>query len=456
MMGGRCLFSNGVYLASVGDNYSAISLLNSANSLISGLAVQKTGNYLFVARSALNQLQVLNKTTGALIQTLTFSLPRALSVDMNGDLWMATGSNSVAKYPVNTNGTLNTPAINLTGLVDPLATQVSSDGSLICVADGGTSQQVKFYNNSTGASTSILGSAGGYNGDATVNDAKFYLNDVNGSGVGEFNKQPFIAFQSDGSFWVNDPGNYRVQHYNSAQTFVNRIMSLGTTYSVFADKNNINKVFSEFLEFEIDYSVQNLTGTTGWRLKKNWGPKVLLPTYNGSPRFETTLSNGRTYGLIRKNNDWEVLEFPSTGQVRFTGIILWGLTKILCSDGSLQDYGTVGTTATLKRYPLTGFDANNNPQWSTVPEILAIGTTNNVTGGPVEFPNSQVFSTDKVVFFNYKAFANNAGPVYSKGYHLGLMPRNATNNFLFQTEKSTHRSYEGDYPPRDILMLATW
>jgi hypothetical protein len=49
-------------------------------------------------------------------------------------------------------------------------------------------------------------------------------------------------------------------------------MNLGANYTTFPDKNNINKVFNEFLEFEIDYSVQTLTGTTGWRLKKNWGP----------------------------------------------------------------------------------------------------------------------------------------------------------------------------------------
>jgi hypothetical protein len=107
-----------------------------------------------------------------------------------------------------------------------------------------------------------MGTPGGYSVDAGVNDSKFYFSDINGSGIGANSKLPFIAYQPDGSFWVNDPGNFRVQHYSSGRTFINRIMSLGSNYSVFADKNNISKVFSEYLEFAIDYSTQTLTGTT--------------------------------------------------------------------------------------------------------------------------------------------------------------------------------------------------
>src|SRR5205085_4466163 len=67
---------------------NTISYVNAANSLISGLAVQKTGNYLFVARAGLNQLQVLDKTTGALVQTLAFTKPKSLSIDNADNLWM--------------------------------------------------------------------------------------------------------------------------------------------------------------------------------------------------------------------------------------------------------------------------------------------------------------------------------------------------------------------------------
>jgi hypothetical protein len=72
----------------------AISKLSQANSAISGLAVQKSGNFLFVARADLNQLQVLNKTTGAVVQTLSFPNPASLCVDGSDNLWMVSGTNT--------------------------------------------------------------------------------------------------------------------------------------------------------------------------------------------------------------------------------------------------------------------------------------------------------------------------------------------------------------------------
>ncbi|MEO7768462.1 MAG: hypothetical protein ABIS01_13620, partial [Ferruginibacter sp.] len=270
-----------------GRSYKAIGVINQVGSLISGLAVQKTGNYLFIARSGINSVQVLNKTTGALIQTLTYASPRGISVDGSDDLWMATGTNTVAKYSVNPDGTLTAPILSLPGLLSPLNTQVSPDDQLVSVLDGSTSQQVKSFSNSRGAAANILGVAGGYFSDATVNNNKFYFNDVNG------NKATFIAYQPDGSFWVNDPGNFRVQHYDSQRTFIDRIMSLGATYGVYTDFNDITKVFSSNLEFEIDYS-QPLTGTTGWLLKRNWGANIST-SICGNIAGAKTLSNKRTY-----------------------------------------------------------------------------------------------------------------------------------------------------------------
>ncbi|MEO6228745.1 MAG: T9SS type A sorting domain-containing protein [Ferruginibacter sp.] len=436
-------FSSGVsYAVTYGKTYSrAISILNQNYSAISGLAVQKNGNFLFVARSGLDQLQVLDKTTGALLQTLTYSTPRGLCVDANGNLWMATGTNAVEKYTVNSNGTLSTAILTLTGLTDPLATQVSADGTLISVADGANSQQVKFFNNNTGASTSTLGVAGGYFTDASVNDNKFYFNDARG------NQLPFIAFQYDGSFWVNDPGNFRVQHYSGSRNFINRVMSLGATYAVTVDRNNIKRAFANYLEFNVDYSIQNLSGKQGWTLVKNWGANV-TSAFDRSYyiRQHITLSNGRTYGIIRLGTEFEIVEFPATGQMRFTGVMC-SLSKILCNDGAMQDCSITGATATYMRYPLAGFDAAGNPSWSKTPEILAVEKTDIVVGSPVNFPNTQIFSTtNKVVFYNPKAYANNVGPVYSTGCHLGIASRGTTGKFLFTTEKSTHRNYAGEFP----------
>ena len=441
-------FANGIYYTTThGRAYNVISKYNSAQSLISGLAVQKTGIYLFVSRSELNQVQVLDKLTGALVHTLPYTNPRTLSIDANDNLWMASGTNTVSKYTVNANGSLTSTPIKLSGILDPIAIQVSSNGALISVADGGSSQQVKFYNSGTGTLVYILGTEGGYFKDATVSDNKFYFNDASG------NRNIFIAYQSDNSFWVNDEGNSRVQHYNPLYGFINRIMALGATYSVFADKNNINKIFAENLEFEVDYSVQTLSGSDGWILKRNWGANISRIIYDGTLRYQTTLSNSRTYALLRNRSlyKFEVVEFSSSGQLRFTGIYTNGLDDILCSDGSIQDYSLSGTKATFKRYPLTGFDTYGNPVWSKTPEILATALTDDFSpsalGNPVAPPKSQIFSsTNKIVLYNSKAYSNNVGPVIAKGYHLGLMQKGANNNYLFQTEKSTHRNYNGPFP----------
>ena len=427
------------YTITYGRTYKSISTVNQFNSYITGLAVQKHGNYLFVARAGLNQLQVLNKTTGELVKTLSFSTPKSLCVDKSDNLWMVTGMNTVIKYTVNADGSLSAGSFSLPGLVKPAAIQVSTDGNFVSVADDSTSQQVKFYNNTSGAPTSTLGTAGGYFIDPVVNNNKFYFNDL------RTNKLTFIAYEPDGSFWVGEPGNYRAQHYAANQTYINNIQSLGANYQTGVDKNNLSKVFSGNLEFSIDYSVQNLSGSAGWKLHKNWGANIPAYMYQDDTRFQTTLSNGRTYGIIRSVNNSEVVEFPANGPMRFTGVRLVELSKILCEDGSLQDCSVSGSSFYYKRYPLLGFDGLNNPIWSPVPEILATGIKS-ATGNPVAFPLSPVLtSSNKVVFFNYNAYSDNAGPVFSKGYHLGAMSRGG-NSWLFQTEKSTHRNYNGDFP----------
>ena len=430
----------------------AISQVNAANSSISGLAVQKNGNYLFVARKGMHQLQVLDKTTGALVRTLSYVNPKGISVDGNGNLWMITGTNNVGRYTVFSDGTLSAALTTLSGLTSPLTTQVSPDGSTVAVADGGTNQQVKFFNNSDGAFLRSLGDAGGYLNDATVTDYKFDFdeNDIPG------NARPFLAYQADGSIWVNDAGNSRVNHFGGNLNFINRIMAMGSTYSTWVDKNNITRVFAGYLEFAVDYSVQTLTGTSGWKLVKNWGA-VVSSAYTDFTKIEhpVTLSNGRTYAMINIGNNGEIIELPATGTIRFTGILKPVVTynsHILCSDGSLQVFYEAGSTATYKRYPLTGFDAAGNPTWSSTAELLATAVSDDssptAAGNPVVTPRTQVFSatTNKVALYNYKAYSNNVGPVWSTGYHLGLMYKGSNNDYLFQTEKSTPRTYAGPFP----------
>jgi rhamnose utilization protein RhaD (predicted bifunctional aldolase and dehydrogenase) len=441
-------FSNGTtYAPLYRSTLNVISYLNVANSDITGLAVQKSGNYLFVTRAGLNQVQVLNKTTGALVNTLTYTTPKGICADGSDNLWMISGSGTTSKYTVNADGSLSSPILTLSGLISPLAIQVSNDGTLVTVADGGTSQQLKFFDNNTGAASTTMGTIGGYMADPTVNNSKFYFSDINGATTGNEGKLPFIAFQPNGSFWINDPGNYRVQEYNSSKSYINTIMSLGSNYSVWVDKNNIQRVWAGYLEFAVDYT-KPLTGKTGWTLVKNWGAVISGTTYDGFTKFKfpITLSNGRTYAFLKNGYNMELVEFPATGQIRFSGL-LKPINIVLCNDGSIQDYSESANVATLKRYPQTGFDGLGNPTWSTTSETLYSAQTSATTGNPVAAPKNQVFSSlNKVVLFNYNAMVGWAGVTPSTGYHLGLMQKGANNSYLFQTEKSTHRNYSGNYP----------
>ncbi|MES2428254.1 MAG: hypothetical protein V4560_14840 [Bacteroidota bacterium] len=420
--------------------YRVIGYVNKTGSRITGLAVQQSGNYLFIPRAGLDTLYVVNKTTGALAQKLFYDSCRAVSVD-GSSLWMVTGTNNLLKYTVNGDGSLTSTGIGVGGLIAPLSIQ--ANGSTIAVADGGNSQQVKFFSNTTGAAIDTLGVAGGYFTDATVNNNKFYFNDVNGQ------RAAFIAYQSDGSFWVNDPGNKRVQHYDASKAFVNRIMSLGATYAVYVDKNNINKVFANMMEFHIDYT-QPLSGSTGWTLVRNWGANTLNSRYplQYSPSHPTTLSNGRTYGLMRNPGStvYEAVEFDTTSNIlRYTGVTTDGSRKVLCSDGSRQGYTTSGGVATYRRFPLTGF-SGNNPVWSSTGEVLAIENTNTIVGNPVNAPISQIFTTtsNKIALYNYQTFTSLNYP--RNGYSLGIIGRGTTNTNLSLLERTTHVRYQGFYP----------
>lgn len=173
-------FSNGAPLSTtIGPKYSsAINVVNNnssvSTSFITGMAVQKSGNYLFVSRKLSNTVYVLDKTTGALVQTLAVTAPRALAVDGNDNLWMISGTTTVAKYTVNANGTFAAPSITLAGLVRPLALAVSPNNATVVVADGGTSQQIKAFDNADGSLDWIYGQAGGYANNPAVADDKFF------------------------------------------------------------------------------------------------------------------------------------------------------------------------------------------------------------------------------------------------------------------------------------------
>lgn len=424
--------------ASVIDLYT-----NNPNAHPSGLAVQKTGKYLFVAHKELDLINVFNKTTGAPVTTLTFTAPREICVDGNDNLWVISGSNTVEKFTVNSNGSLSTAVLSISGLLEPLAMAVTPNNSKIMILDGASSQQIKSFYVSSGNSAWTFGSAGGYINSPAVNDNKFYFNDS----VTMLTK-PFIAFQADSSFWVGDVGNERVQHYNASRVFINRIMCLPHSYSTSADKTDPTKVFNEFLEFKVDYSKPLLPNNGSWKLVNNWRRSIPAEYYQHDKLrifLQTvTLSNNRTYSILDKYvNDIrvpEIVELPPSGNLRFTGITLGDFAQdVWGTDGSLRRIITdrnVGDSGYWEVQTLKGF-SNNNPLWNnptiaaTLPKIKATDPAFSNVMSPV------VTSTGYNVIFNAEKD--------NKGYHLGAI-KNGTGKYIWKTSKATTPTYIGPLP----------
>ena len=457
-------FTNGVsYKTAIGRTYkSAIDTVYKPNgtpvtifnalSTITGMAVQKTGSYLFISRSQMNRVDVVNKTTGALVQKMSVQSPGELTIDGNDNLWMVS-NNTVKKYSVNSNGTLSSAVLTLSGLLSPLSLSVSPDNTTLLVADGGTSQQIKAYSNSNGTSSWTLGRSGGYQSDPAVYNDKFYFVDRlidTTNNASTF--RAFVSFQPDGSFWVGDGGNYRAQHFSANKTFINNMMYLNHTYSCAGDPVNTSRVFNNFLEFKVDYSKPLASNNGSWILAKNWRDGIPQGYSYDKKVFNSmvTLSNGKTYAFltnIANNSTSDLFELPATGNIRFTGIqLLKGVYKI-CTDGSLKSFnhGAVGTTATWSSQALNGFDASNNPVWSSVNTIASIATTSG--GDPIDYNGGTPGNTTTsgmLVSFDNGLNLNGHGT----NYHLGVIKLgSATNNkFLWKTSQITTTNYEGDFP----------
>jgi hypothetical protein len=414
---------------------SIIDLTDAENKAVTGMAVQKAGNYLFVAHGNVNKLHIFNKKTGDLVQVLQIPGARSLSVDSNDNLWIVSGTTTVARYTVNSNGSLSAATLTLNGLVDPLATQVTPDGSAIYVADGGNAMQLKAYNTTTGAISWNLGQAGGYATNATVANDKFM-----------FDTRTYIAFERDGSFWLGDPGNWRNQHFAANRSFIENIAYLPTTYIISVDENDPTRVFAGPLEYKIDYSIKLGSNNRSWILSKNWAHN--LPANNNvqeSFKDVYTLSNGRTYTYIRDGiANPEIVELVAGGNLRRTGVV-YNVDYSLSPDGSLTkqwkpDYA-LGYTVWVN-IPLIGFNASNNPVWGEEYELdrsPLVGDDDPAwRGNGQEYKPREVTSTGiRMNFYGGIHFASESS------FHLGGVKNG---KYLWKTAKSTHRAYGGPFP----------
>jgi hypothetical protein len=338
-----------------------------------GLAVQKSGTILAVAHRGQNVIRLFDKTSGTLLRTISASRPGSLSMSPNGDLWAIVGGNVVRYTNLSSNPTI---ATTITGFANPLAlANDPTTDDLVLVADGGSSQQVKAYNRS-GSAQWTYGQQGGYpaNGNEVRND-KFWFNQS------YLSETTFITVAPDRSFWVGDIGNNRCLHFSANRSYINQIMFQAHTYAASVDANDPTRVFSDFMEYKVDYS---RPVADSWTLVRNWrvGLDAKYLGFGQGVQQVTTFPNGRTYALVAQPNIFypELVELTGT-KLRSTGIMP---TKNYDSgsvtiqpDGSLAiaPYNpSANGTATWLLRTLTGYDATGNPQWST-PAPLASAPT---------------------------------------------------------------------------------
>jgi hypothetical protein len=430
---------------------SVTDLLNDKKGKTTGLAVQKGGRFLLVAHAGLNEIHVVDKQTGELVQTVPIGNPSMVAMDATDNVWVCyTQDNAavISKFSIAANGTLSPTQLSIKNVANPVAIAISPDNKYIVVADGGNSQQLKAFNNQTGMADWVYGKEGGYASDPTVSYDKFYFTDNRQT----FNRyaQTFIAFQPDGSFWVGDPGNARTLHFSPERKYLDKIMYLPASYTCVADPNNPHRVFSDYLEFKVDYDKALKPNNGSWELVKNWGATVPDSLDAGYFRFAslTTLKNERTYALfpVAKTTYWELVELPAQGPLRFTGVKIAGFPATrLYKDGSLRTTprAVVGKSVIWTEKKLAGFDNANDPQWGNE-EPLAVSPPSTkehpVYWGGGILRTGEITSSGILVSFD-----NGLPPHGGDGYHLGGI-KLGDNKWLWKTAKVTEQRYNGEFP----------
>lgn len=382
------------------------------NEFIYDIAVQLSGNFLFASRDKAGggyKIQTVHKTTGEKLQenaSLGFTFLRGIAINpVDGSLWACnsgsstTVCNRISKLTADGSGVLTLTGLHITtGLQNAQGIEVSPDGSYLLVTDGGTSQQIKAFNTSDGsvksawATSGVLGTAGGYATDPTVTNTKFMF--VKAVGGFQNITGGWIAFSSDSSFWVGDSGNFRALHFSAGNSpaYVERIAWIPAFYAVHVCRGDHTRVFSDYLEWDIDYSIPMGIDNGSWTLARNWS--YIIPSADGeypyysfaSLKWVGVYSNGRTYCFHRSNLvGFRVFELDPVNGLRNTGVgvTFQGNAYVDANMDmwywTVNDGGQTGGPIELRKNPLVGFDGSHNPSWqfdhfdvSTWPAVLTI------------------------------------------------------------------------------------
>jgi hypothetical protein len=449
---GPVYFTNSVLITNgPGDSYPS-GIYAGTQPGLSGIAVQLNGPLLAASSFNDNAVYLYGKYTGSLSNTISVHGPQGLSFGADSNLYVissntATKLNQVICY-ANTS-TSPTVALTITTFSNALAVAAHPfDRNLILVADGAGSQQVKAINES-GVLQWTCGLRGGMasNGVSVLTNAFWFSYE----GVA----QTFLCYNWDGSFWVGDEENHRYLHFSAAQEYLEQLMFQPWSYSVCACQNNPNRVFNEFLEFNVNYT--NAL-SNGWTLVNNW--KVNMPANiafnnSGCGLYQvTTFPNGRTYGFVQdlslQFGPYELVELTNS-LLRLTGIhpsSVYGLARLwlsLGSDGSL--YSIPAGTAKWYKADLIGYDANNNPLWGGM-SLIASGRELSTDPVPLCCSGYQTAAiSSNNIMISYNTSLNNA-------WHFGGLRIGGSTNWLWEAGPSYNLNGCGTYEISNGLTYA--
>lgn len=428
------------YSFTYGHTYSVFGLTSTSVEAINSIAIQgSTGTYIYAARPSANRIDCYNKSTGASVGSTTITNPSNIRLDtVNNILWVAHAT-TVDKYTVNSDGSLTFISTPITGLLSIQALGINPLNGNIYVADGSTSQQIKAFNTS-GTQQSTWGTAGGYLNNALCSYNKWYWN----SAFESF--KVFLAFQSDGTCWVNDGGNCQVIHYNTSQAFLEKIQWIPYCYSGSVDYNNINTEYAMAQQYSASTD-SVFTGGKGWSQIANWRGQLNGTQYSKYQGLRTplTFGNGKTFCFVYSTTtaNWELIELQSTGVIRFTGQT-YPSTYFIDKSGDLYSMtsGVNGQAVTWVKRNFTGYDGNGTPQWGSDVTMSHTPVLTNASVEPVYRGNNTLYNPLTFLpdssFISWDADKNN-----STGYHLG---RAKGGNWLGKSALSTYPAYTGFFP----------
>jgi DNA-binding beta-propeller fold protein YncE len=344
---------------------------------VTGLAVQSEGSLLFVAHGQLSGpgIHVLDKRTGRLIANVPLAgVGRLVVGPGRDDLWAihdgARGGRVVSRLRIGTWQIEQT----LSGFENPIGLTLSPDGKQIVVADAGASQQVKAFDATTGTPLWTLGKPGGYraNGPEVTSDKFSFNRFVDRGSKIEPVEQTVLGFEPDGSLWVGDTGLSRLTRFNPERHYSTEIGFVPINYQLAVDRNNPTRVFSEHREYSVDYTQPT---QRSWKLVRYYGDGLprdgaYHSLVNGGFADVATLSNGRTYGLLRRLGGIELVEIPARGDLKRLPPRL-KLPVFMNERGDLYSVRADSAgRAEFWRKPLTGFD-EGVPVWGRE-ETLAL------------------------------------------------------------------------------------